>query len=471
MWKGRFSQDTNEAVLNFTQSLDLDWRMALADIRGSIAHVRMLGHTGLLSAEDAETIEKNLCDIADEIRNGEFVPKVSLEDVHMNIESRLIEKCGAVGARLHMGRSRNDQVNTTVRLYLRKELLEIWSGLDALILVLLKKAEEHINIVVPGYTHLQQAQPISMGQFWMAHTQAFLRDAKRFFDAYEAVDESPLGCGALAGSTLPLDREFTCRDLGFSKITANSMDTVAHRDHFMDVLYFAAVFGGHVSRLSEDLIIYFSTEFGWIRLPDAFCTGSSIMPQKKNPDVLELLRGKTGQLSGALVDLITMTKGIPLTYNRDLQDDKRSLFRTIDCLKGIFSVLPALINEVEVDEDAANRGFSDGLILATDVAEYLVLRGVPFRSAHEKVGHVVRYCVENNKPLTALTIEEWQKYIPEVAPDLLPLLSPRKSMERRDTFGGTSPHQVRSQIEDARVKMALYAKEAQDYKEALPEGC
>jgi len=470
MWKGRFSQDTNEAVLNFTQSLDLDWRMALADIRGSIAHVRMLGHTGLLSAEDAETIEKNLCDIADEIRNGEFVPKVSLEDVHMNIESRLIEKCGAVGARLHMGRSRNDQVNTTVRLYLRKELLEIWSGLDALILVLLKKAEEHINIVVPGYTHLQQAQPISMGQFWMAHTQAFLRDAKRFFDAYEAVDESPLGCGALAGSTLPLDREFTCRDLGFSKITANSMDTVAHRDHFMDVLYFAAVFGGHVSRLSEDLIIYFSTEFGWIKLPDAFCTGSSIMPQKKNPDVLELLRGKTGQLSGALVDLITMTKGIPLTYNRDLQDDKRSLFRTIDCLKGIFSVLPALINEVEVDEDAANRGFSDGLILATDVAEYLVLRGVPFRSAHEKVGHVVRYCVENNKPLTALTIEEWQKYIPEVAPDLLPLLSPRKSMERRSTLGGTAPSQVRRQIEDARVKLILFNGEAEGLKESIPGG-
>ena len=229
----------------------------------------------------------------------------------MNIESRLIERCGATGARLHMGRSRNDQVNTTVRLYLRKELLEIWNGLHELISVLLKKAEEHAETVVPGYTHLQQAQPISMGQFWMAHTQAFLRDAKRLFDAYDAVDECPLGCGALAGSTLPLDREFTCNDLGFSRMTANSMDTVAHRDHFMDILYFASVFGGHVSRLSEDLIIYFSTEFGWIKLPDAFCTGSSIMPQKKNPDVLEILRGKAGQMNGALMDLLTMTKGIP----------------------------------------------------------------------------------------------------------------------------------------------------------------
>ncbi|NLV81788.1 MAG: argininosuccinate lyase, partial [Synergistaceae bacterium] len=408
MWKGRFSQDTNESVVNFTQSLDLDWRMALADIRGSIAHVRMLGHQNLLTEKEAKTIEDNLLEIAEEIKNGEFVPKVSLEDVHMNIEFRLIEKCGATGAKLHMGRSRNDQVNTTVRLYLRKELIDVWNGLHELISVLLTKAEEHVDIVVPGYTHLQQAQPVSMGHFWMAHTQAFLRDTKRLLDAYENVDECPLGCGALAGSTLPIDREFTCDDLGFAKMTANSMDTVAHRDHFMDVLYFAAVFGSHVSRLSEDLIIYFTTEFNWIKLPDAFCTGSSIMPQKKNPDVLEILRGKSGQLNGALVDLLTMMKGMPLTYNRDLQDDKRSLFSTIDCLKGIFSVLPDLIKEVEVDQEAAARGFEDGLILATDVAEYLVLQGVPFRNAHEKVGHIVRYCLENKKPLTSLTLDEWQ---------------------------------------------------------------
>ena len=258
----------------------------------------------------------------------------------------------------------------------------------------------------------------------MAHAHAFMRDGKRLFDAYDSVDESPLGCGALAGSTLPLDREFTCRDLGFSSLSGNSMDTVAHRDHFMDVLYFAAVFGGHVSRLSEDLIIYFSSEFGWVKLPDSFCTGSSIMPQKKNPDVLEILRGKSGQLNGALMDLLTMTKGIPLTYNRDLQDDKRSLLRTLECLHGIFSVLPSLISEVEVDEEAAKRGFSDGLILATDVAEYLVFQGVPFRNAHEKVGRIVRYCLDSKRPLTSLTLEEWQSHIPEVREDLLPLLSP-----------------------------------------------
>ena len=470
MWKGRFSQDTDEAVQKFTQSLDMDWRMALADIRGSIAHVRMLGHTGLLSEEEASIIEKNLSLIADEVRNGTLVPKVSLEDVHMNIESRLTELCGSTGAKLHMGRSRNDQANTTVRLYLRKELLDIWEGLSDLMSALLSKAEEHAETVVPGYTHLQQAQPISMGQFWMAHAHAFLRDAKRLFDAYDAVDESPLGCGALAGSTLPLDREFTCNDLGFSSMTGNSMDTVAHRDHFMDVLYFAAVFGGHVSRLSEDLIIYFSTEFGWVKLPDSFCTGSSIMPQKKNPDVLEILRGKAGQLNGALMDLLTMTKGIPLTYNRDLQDDKRSLLRTLECLHGIFSVLPALIREVEIDEAAANRGFRDGLILATDVAEYLVLQGVPFRNAHEKVGRIVRYCIDNDKPLTSLTLDEWQENIPEVKGDLIPLLSPRRSMERRNTLGGTSPSQVRLQIENVSVKLMMFDKEAKGFRKRIPEG-
>lgn len=470
MWKGRFSQDTSESVVNFTQSLDLDWRMALADIRGSLAHVRMLAHQDLLTAEEAKIIEENLLEIAEEIKKGDFIPKVSLEDVHMNIESRLIEKCGAIGAKLHMGRSRNDQVNTTVRLYLRKELIDVWNGLHELISVLLKKAEEHAETVVPGYTHLQQAQPVSMGHFWMAHTQAFMRDAKRLLDAYENVDESPLGCGALAGSTLPINREFTCDDLGFSKMTANSMDTVAHRDHFMDVLYFAAVFGSHVSRLSEDLIIYFTTEFSWIKLPDAFCTGSSIMPQKKNPDVLEILRGKSGQLNGALVEMLTMMKGMPLTYNRDLQDDKRSLFSAVSCLKGIFSVLPNLIKEVEVDEEAAARGFKDGLILATDVAEYLVLQGVPFRTAHEKVGQIVRYCLDNEKPLTSLTLNEWQSKIPEVKEDLLSLLSPRKSMERRNTFGGTAPVQVRRQIEDAKIKLLLYNAEAKEFKKRIPDG-
>ncbi len=469
MWKGRFSQDMDAAVLGFTQSLDLDWRMAAADIRGSIAHVRMLAHTGLLSGDEALTIEKNLREIAEEIKNGAFKPKPELEDVHMNIEARLIEKCGATGARLHMGRSRNDQVNTTVRLYLRKELLEIWNGLETLIHVLLAKAEEHADIVVPGYTHLQQAQPVSMGHFWAAHAQAFMRDARRLLSAYDAVDESPLGCGALAGSTLPLDREYTMRGMGFSRLTENRMATVAHRGHFLDILYFAAVFGGHVSRMSEDLIVYFTAEFGWVKLPDSFCTGSSIMPQKKNPDVLELLRGKAGQLTGALVDLLMMMKGIPLTYNRDLQDDKRGLFRTLDCLKLIFSVLPPLIAHVEIDEERAGRGFDGGLILATDVAEYLVLRGVPFRNAHEKVGRAVRWCIEHSRAMDKLTLSEWRQLIPEVEEDLLPLLTPRRSMERRSTYGGTSPEQVRGQIARTGEKLAAYERAMAKYQDKLPD--
>lgn len=470
MWKGRFSENMNDRVLNFTQSLDLDWRMALADIRGSVAHARMLAHIRLISDEEAKIIEDNLNTIAAEIRLGKLQPKIELEDVHMNIEARLTERCGAIGAKLHMGRSRNDQANTTVRLYLRKELLALWEAMEELVAVMLAKAEEHAETIVPGYTHLQQAQPISMGQFWMAHAQAFLRDVKRLFDAYEAVDESPLGCAALAGSTLPLDREFTRRDLGFAKITANSMDSVAHRDHLTDILYFSAVFGGHISRLSEDLIIYFSSEFGWVKLPDAFCTGSSIMPQKKNPDVLEILRGKSGHLTGALLDLLMMTKGIPLTYNRDLQDDKRAIFLALDCLRGIFSVLPPLLKEVKIDEEKANRGFEDGLILATDVAEYLVLKGIPFRNAHEKVGHIVRYCIEKKKSLHALTLEEFRREIPEAGEDLLPLLSPKKAVGRRNTLGGTSPEQVRKQIKDAEAKLSGYGEKAKIYRGNLPGG-
>ena len=469
MWKGRFSQETAKSVVEFSQSLDLDWRMAFADIRGSIAHVRMLAHIGILTDKEAKKIEKNLIVIAKEIKSGKFEPKISLEDVHMNIEARLTELCGATGAKLHTGRSRNDQVNTTVRLFLRREILELWEGLYSLIAVLIEKADEHIDCIVPGYTHLQQAQPISMGHFWMAYAQAFLRDAKRLFDAYAQVDECTLGSGAIAGSTLPLDRKFTAEDLGFAKVSANSMDSVAQRDHFLDLLHFAAVFGQHASRLSEDLIIYFSSEFSWVKLPDAFCTGSSMMPQKKNPDVLELIRGKAGVLAGAYTQLMTLMKGIPSTYDRDLQEDKRPLFDAITTLKGIFSVLPALIKEVEIKEAAAKQGFEDGLILATDVAEYLVVQGIPFREAHEKVGKTVAWCIKKGRPLTKLTLKEWQKLIPEVQEDLLPLLEPEVSVGRRLTLGGTAPLRVKEQINNAACELVQFANQAAALSKKLPE--
>ncbi|MDR1944365.1 MAG: argininosuccinate lyase, partial [Synergistaceae bacterium] len=453
MWKGRFSQDTNEIAARFTQSLDLDWRTVQEDIRGSVAHVRMLASVGLLSRPEADEIESALETIAKEAASGEFQPKVELEDVHMNVESLLTLRTGDVGAKLHTGRSRNDQSGTTVRLALRREILSIWGMMKALLDTLLKKAEEHVCVIVPGYTHLQQAQPVSMGHFWMAHFQAFARDARRLLCAYESADECPLGCGAIAGSTLPLDREFTARDLGFSRLCENSMDAVASRDHIIDFHYFASLFGVHVSRISEDLIIYFSSEFGWVKLPDAFCTGSSMMPQKKNPDVLEILRGKSGQLIGGLVDALALMKGTPLTFNRDFQEDKRSLWRSCDALEGMLEVLPPLLAEVRVDETAARRGFADGLIFATDVAEHLVERGVPFRKSHEIVGGAVKWCIENGRSLTSLSSDEWRMLAPQAGPDLASLLSPEKSAARRGTEGGASPDQVRVQIGRGRKKL------------------
>jgi len=446
MWKGRFSEDPDARVQAFTQSLDLDWRLAAADLRGSVAHVRMLGAVGLLSPEEARTLEEHLEGVGEEIRTGVLAPRAELEDVHMTIEARLTERCGPLGARIHMGRSRNDQVATALRLYLRGAILGLQDALDDLLSVLLGRAQSHAEVLVPGYTHLQQAQPVALGHYWMAHFWAFLRDDKRFSAAHDAADECPLGSGALAGSTLPLDRTFVARDLGFSRVTDNSMDTVASRDYLLDTLYAAASFGIHASRLAEDLIVYASTEFGWIRLPDAFCTGSSMMPQKKNPDVLELIRGKAGQFVGHLVDLMTTTKGLPLTYNRDLQEDKRGLWGALDTAAAVLDVLPPLLARVEVDEPRAREAFRDGYLLSTDVAEFLVRRGVPFRTAHEKTGRAVRWCLDRQRPLASLSLEEWQALIPEASEELLPLLTPESAVRRRSTLGGTAPESVQRQI-------------------------
>lgn len=467
MWKGRFTEETHETVRRFTQSLDVDWRLAAADIRGSVAHVRMLAHIGLLTSEEARTLEEHLFAIGGDIDAGILVPKESLEDVHMNIEAALIERCGSLGAKLHAGRSRNDQVATTMRLFLREALLDAWGHLEILLETLQQKAGEHRDVVVPGYTHLQQAQPISMGQYWMAYFWAFLRDAERLLAAYHSCDACPLGAGALAGSTLPLDREFTARDLGFSRITENSMDSVAQRDYLLDVHYFFVSFGLHASRLAEDLIIYSSTEFGWIELPDAFCTGSSIMPQKKNPDVLELLRGRAGQFVGHMTDLMVSVKGLPLTYNRDLQEDKRGLWASFEAYFQILSVLPNLLARVGVSAEKARRGFSDGFIFATDVAEYLVGRGIPFREAHEKVGRLVRWCVEEKRALTGLSPDEWRRLLPEAEVDLPGLLVPETSVERRKTLGGTSPEQVRWQQEQGMSALNGLREMFQGKKETL----
>ncbi len=455
MWKGRFHQDMNAKVLAYSQSLDLDWRLLPWDVAGSRAHARQLARVGVLTAEEAEKLCAGLDRVEEEYKSGALKGREDLEDVHMNIESRLTELIGPLGGKLHTGRSRNDQVATTMRLYLRDVLKDLEKGLRDLLDALLDRAEAHKNAVVPGYTHLQQAQPVSMGHYWMAHAQAFMKDLRRLRFAAESLDECPLGAGALAGSTLPLDRAWTAAELGFSRPTENSMETVASRDHFLDILYFCAVFGVHCSRLSEDLIIFFTSEFGWLKLPDAFCTGSSIMPQKKNPDVLELTRGRAGGLIGHLVDLLVTLKGIPMTYDRDLQEDKRGLFAAIDAAKLIMLVLPDLIRNVEVDEERAARGFADGLALATDIAEMLVREGLPFREAHRRVGALVAVCVERGVPLDKIDAETRKKYLPELAgANLGAELTARAAVERRATYGGTAFREVERQISAVRARLA-----------------
>lgn len=448
MWHGRFSQDTAKIVQDFTQSLDIDWRMYKADIEGSIAHVRMLGKTGLLTPDESAKIEAGLRRVQSEIDSGEFTPSESLEDVHMNIEARLTE-IEPLGAKLHTARSRNDQVATTTRIYLRTRLHSLTASLRELLRVLTDKAAQHKDIIIPGYTHMQQAQPISLGHYWLAWFEAFSRDMDRLNFALNSLNECPLGSGALAGSTIPIDRTLTSDILGFSQPTRNSLDSVGQRDYMMDYHYFASMFMIHISRLCTDLITWNTQEFAFIVLPDEFCTGSSMMPQKKNPDVLELARGKTGQVIGNMIDLLFMLKGLPMTYNRDLQEDKRGLWASLDTTESVMKIIAALLERVDADGARALAGLEGGYSLATDVAEYLVMKGVPFREAHMKVGRLVGWCIGKGLAFSDLTLQQWQEHIPEAEEDLIGILSPRESVRRRNTYGGTGFSQVEYQVQEA----------------------
>lgn len=454
MWHGRFKHDTAESVKNFTQSLDIDFRMAECDILGSIAHVKMLGQTGILKPEEAAKIESGLNKVLQEIKSGAFTPSKDLEDVHMNIESRLTE-IEPLGAKLHTARSRNDQVAVTTRLYLRERLQAIKKDLRELLKIFVDNAERHKFIIIPGYTHMQQAQPISMGHYWLAWYEAFSRDYERLNFALDSLNECPLGAGALAGSTLPIDREFTAKFLGFSCPTRNSLDSVANRDYMLDYHYFASVLMIHFSRLCSDLITWNTQEFAFIILPDEFCTGSSMMPQKKNPDVLELSRGKTGQVIGGLIDLLVNLKGLPMTYNRDLQEDKRGLWNSLDTTESVINIMSDLLSRVEVDEKISLSRLENGYSLATDIAEYLVNKGVPFREAHLKTGRLVGWCIDNNLLFTDLDLSQWQKLIPEVDADILKILTPYESVRRRNIYGATSFEQVDLQIKSARGKLNI----------------
>lgn len=449
MWHGRFKHDTAKIVQDFTQSLDIDWRMHDADITGSLAHVRMLGETGILSPDEAAKIASALEQVRREIHDGKFTPSVDLEDVHMNIEARLTE-IEPLGAKLHTARSRNDQVATTTRIYLRTRLQELRSDLAEMLKTLSSNAQRHLNVIIPGYTHMQQAQPISMAHYWMAWLEAFSRDLRRLEFALETLNECPLGAGALAGSTLPVDREMTSKLLGFARPTRNSLESVASRDYMMDYHHFASTMMIHVSRLCTDLITWNTQEFGFVVLPDEFCTGSSMMPQKKNPDVLELARGKTGQVIGNMIDLMINLKGLPMTYNRDLQEDKRGLWASLDTVESVVRIMSELLGQVEIDEAKALSGFGKGYSLATDIAEWLVMKGTAFRDAHAIVGKLVGWCIDNNLAFSELTPEQWREHVPNFGPELLEILSVRESVRRRDVYGGTGFAQVQRQIDAAK---------------------
>jgi len=445
LWGGRFSENTDAFVEEFTESVSFDKELALYDIKGSIAHVKMLSKQGIIPKEEAEKIIEGLNQIAEDIKEGKFNWKRELEDVHMNIEKALIERIGNIGGKVHTGRSRNDQVITAFRLYLKEQIQEIIELLIKLQKSLLKKAEEYIDIVMPAYTHLQRAQPIRASHYFMAYLEMFNRDIERFKDNLKRVDELPLGSGAVAGVDFPIDREFVAKELGFSSIMRNSIDATASRDFAIEFLSCSSICMANMSRLSEDLIIYSSSEFNFVELPDKLTTGSSIMPQKKNPDVLELIRGKTGRVYGDLVSLLTIVKGLPLAYNRDLQEDKEPVFDAVKTLKGSIIGITKIIDGLKIKKENTEKA-AGGFALATDLANYLAEKGVPFREAHHIVGKIVAYLISQNRELEDIKLEELKNFSPLFEEDALNLLSAYVVADRRKSFGGTAKERILEQI-------------------------
>ncbi|MDX9709765.1 MAG: argininosuccinate lyase [Trichloromonas sp.] len=452
LWGGRFTQPTDKFVQEFTASIDFDKRMYRYDIQGSIAHCRMLAKQGIIAAEEAETIVAGLEGILADIEAGNFEFSVALEDIHMNIEARLIERIGPAGGKLHTARSRNDQVALDVRLYLRDELKAILAYLDQLQESLLAQAEKNLAVIMPGYTHLQTAQPVLFAHHMLAYYEMMKRDAGRILDVAKRLNVLPLGAGALAGTTFPIDREFVAEQLGFDGVTRNSLDSVSDRDFAIEFCAAAGILMMHLSRLSEELILWSSADFNFIELTDAFCTGSSIMPQKKNPDVPELVRGKTGRVYGNLISLLTLMKSLPLAYNKDMQEDKEPLFDSIDTVKGSLKIFADMIALMKVKAEnmrvAAARGFST----ATDVADYCVRKGLPFRQAHEVVGKTVRYCVETGKDIPELSLEEFRRFSPLIEGDIYEFVTLEASVNARRATGGTARAAVEREIARARAE-------------------
>ncbi len=445
-WSGRFSEPVAEFVLRYTASVGFDQRLALADIEGSLAHAAMLARVGVLSSGDLADIERGLAMIRGEIERGEFDWQLALEDVHLNIERRLTELVGEAGKRLHTGRSRNDQVATDVRLWLRAEIDRIGDALGSMQRALVEQAAAHVDTVMPGFTHLQVAQPVSFGHHLLAYVEMLERDRERMLDARRRVNRLPLGAAALAGTTFPIDRAFVADRLGFEALCENSLDAVSDRDFAVEFVAAAALVMTHVSRLAEELVLWMSPRYGFVRLPDRFTTGSSIMPQKRNPDVPELARGKTGRVVGHLTALLVLMKGQPLAYNKDNQEDKEPLFDTVDTVLDTLRAFSEMIPGIEVDSAEMRRAAEDGFSTATDLADYLVKKGLPFRDAHEAVAKAVRRAAERGCDLAALPLAELQELAPQVDAGVFDRLTLAGSLAARDHVGGTSPRQVREQV-------------------------
>lgn len=446
LWSGRFSANTNKDVAEFTESISFDKRLYKYDIAGSKAHAAMLASCHIIPEKTAKAICVELDSILKKIENSSFKFTTELEDIHMHIESALIKELGDEGARVHTARSRNDQVCLDIRLYLRDEIKSMVSGIKDFQKTLIKKAKANIDAIMPGFTHLQHAQPLLFAHHILAYVEMLERDKARLLDCLKRVNVLPLGAGALAGTTLPINREIVRKILKFDSVSGNSMDSVADRDFACEFLSALAIFAMHISRFSEDLIIWSSQEFGFIELSDAFCTGSSLMPQKKNPDVAEISRGKTARVYGDLMALLTLCKGLPMTYNRDLQEDKEPLFDAIDTVNKILKVFPPMIATMELNRKRMLEAASDPALMATDLAEKLVEKGVPFRKAHHKVGSLVKWCRENKRSLADLSLGEMKISIPEATADFLKLFSPESSVAKREVYGGTGPAQVKKQI-------------------------
>ena len=453
-WSGRFSEPVSELVKRFTASVDFDKRLAEFDVAASLAHARMLRAVGVLTAKDLADIDRGMNTILGEIRHGKFNWSVDLEDVHLNIEKRLTDLVGDAGKRLHTGRSRNDQVATDTRLYLRWATDEILALIYAFQKSLLDLAAHHVDTLMPGYTHLQVAQPVSFAHHLLAYFEMMKRDASRFGDCRRRVNVLPLGAAALAGTSYPIDRDLVARELGFDGVCENSLDAVSDRDFAIEFCACAALTMTHLSRLSEELILWMNPRFGFITLADRFCTGSSIMPQKKNPDVPELVRGKTGRVNGHLVALLTLMKGQPLAYNKDNQEDKEPLFDTVDTLTVTLRIYADMVGGITVNSEAMRKALLEGYATATDLADYLVRKGLPFREAHEAVARAVRFAADKDVDLTQLSIEQLRQFSKLIDIEAIGKLSLEGSVASRDHVGGTAPTQVRAAIDRARAWLA-----------------